>query len=171
MRDYLEFFSKVNLEQNKRLFRILDQVPPALLTQEHKAMQGGSVLGALKFMVENACFTQADLCPVPSAEFHSFAAPYLTVEGKINEGIALESYDAVKTALLTLSESFVKGFSICEEKEILGDTFPTYDFLSKGLFMAMNVRGQIIYALAENNLTDLEKQFAGPLIHFPGVDF
>lgn len=169
MKDYLEFFAKVNLEQNKRLFQLLDQIDPALLIQTHEGMHGGSILGALKFMAENARFTQSDMCPVPSARFCTFAVPYLTAEGKVNEEIRLEDYAGVKAALLTLSQSFVEGFSIGEEAEILGDRFPTYDFLSKGLFLAMNIRGQIIYVLAENHLTDLEKQFEGPLIDFPGL--
>ncbi len=170
MKDYLEYFAKVNLEQNQRLLQVLDHVALGLLTEQQEAIQGGSILGALKFMVENARFTQSDLCPVPSASFSTFAAPYLTSKGKVNETINLEDYDAVKAALLALSQSFVDGFAISREEEILGDRFPTYDFLSKGLFLAMSIRGQIIYALAERQITDLEKQFEGPLIHFPGLE-
>ena len=170
MRAYLEFFARVNLEQNERLLRMLDLLGESVLTESWPFLYGGSILGALRLMAENARFTQSDMCPVPSARFREYSAPYITETGKENRELPLETYDQVRQALLTLSRGYVDGFRAAEEKEIVGDKFPTYDFLSKGLFMAMNIRGQIVCLLSQMGVSDLEKQFEGPLIPRPELD-
>lgn len=164
MKDYLIFLAKVNLEQNTRLLSRTDLLRQDQCTQAFPDLYGGSILGALKCMVENARFSQSNMCPLPSAEFRVHGSPYLAPDGSENLKEPLETYDEVRTALLTLSRSFVDGLQACREQELLSGQVPAYDFLSKGLFLAMSIRGQIIYLLSQQGITDLETQFAGALL-------
>lgn len=96
MRDYLEFFARVNLEQNQRLFQKLDPLDESVLTESWPFLYGGSILGALRLMAENARFTQSDMCPVPSAQFRVYSAPYITESGRENRELPLETYSQVR---------------------------------------------------------------------------
>jgi len=166
MNTYFIMLAKFNKIHNEKLLGYLSKLSEEQLNAPNPLLPGGSISGALASMIFNATFTQRTVQEA-GLMFSDHSAPYVKPpEDKSNPpSYKGASFAELSKALNTLSRGYVDTFSTCTAEVLKkGSPVPKYDMMSKGLFMAMYTRGQVLYELSKMGIADMETIFKGPLV-------
>ena len=170
MKDAMLFQAKIYQRQNRQLLEELAKLPAEMLTKEYPALAQGTIIKNLDDMINNAIFTIHNIA-LSCIDKDAHDAKYVArlEEGEmgirpIPKSYATESLAVISEVILDLSQKYIDIYTNCDEEELEGKGgLPPFDYGSKGLCIAFQLRAEIYAVLREQGLFHGEHPFEGPL--------
>ena len=170
MKDAMLFQAKIYYNQNKQLLEELSKLTDAQRTEVHPALAQGTIVKNLDDMINNAIFTIYNVA-LSCIDKEAHAKEYVArlEEGEmgirpIPKSYADEPFEVIAQTLMALSQKYIDIYTACDEAELEGkEGLPPYDYATKGLCIAFQLRAEIYAVLREQGLFEGEHPFPGPL--------